>query len=248
LVLPTGHVAAAEPATCAGRAVTIDLNEPDAPDPWRDDSDVVLGTPDDDDITTGDGDDVVCAGPGSDLGSAGGGDDYVSGGDGDDSLYGGDGVDRIRGGAGDDEIWLRGESPTESPQTAHGGPGDDFSNSSADDEVLVGDGGTDTVSFQLRCRECGTEYPDPRVGITVDLRSRGPQDTGGRGVDELSGIENLAGTAYDDVLLGDGDKNRLDGFYGDDTLNGRRGADLLLGGPGHDRCIGGRGPDRTKGC
>lgn len=200
------------PATCAGQVVTVDLNDPAAPDPYRSAADVVLGTPGDDRIVTGGGNDTVC------------------------------------GGAGDDRIVLRGEAPEDARQEAYGGPGDDYFNSSADDELLVGGSGSDTVDFHLSCRECGTEYPDPRVGVVVDLRLTGPQDTVGRGVDELSGIENLVGSGDDDVLLGNGERNRLVGFFGDDSVNGRRGADNLLGGDGTDRCIGGPGRDRLHRC
>ena len=213
LVLPSSAVSdALGTATCGGLVVTIDLNDPGAPDPNRDESDVVLGTPGDDDIFAGNGADTVC------------------------------------GGAGDDLIWLRGESPTDELQAAYGGPGDDYFNSSPDDELFHGGGGKDTVAFSFPCRECGTEYPDPQVGVTVDLRLTEPQDTGGRGTDELSGIENLKGSGDEDVLLGDGENNRLDGFFGDDTINGRRGADFLRGGDGTDRCIGGPGRDHLERC
>jgi Ca2+-binding RTX toxin-like protein len=157
-------------------------------------------------------------------------------------------MDLLHGWSGDDVLWLRGDSPTANRQHAYGGAGDDYFNSSADDESFFGGRGNDTVAFHFPCRDCGAEYPDPRIGVIVDLRLSGPQDTIGRGVDELSSVENLSGTGDDDVLLGDGEKNRLDGYWGDDILNGRRGADHLRGGPGTDRCIGGPGRDLLRLC
>lgn len=230
LILPAAHVAAAEPAMCAGRVVTIDLNDPAAPDPDRDEADVVLGTPDDDVIETGGGDDWVCAGAGA---------DEMRGGDGADTTYGGPGADRFS---------LRGDSLADAPEAAYGGAGDDIFTASADDELFAGGTGNDTVTFHIPCRDCGDEYPYPHVGIRVDLRLSGPQNTWGTGIHELSGIENLKGTGYDDVILGNGERNRIDGFYGDDTINGRRGADYLIGGRGTDRCIGGPGSDEYRSC
>lgn len=267
LIVSTADIAAADPLRCNGRVVTIDLDDPAAPDPNRDAPDVVDGTAGDDRIVTGGGADWVCADDGDDRveGGAGrdliygdefgtGGDpaddgaDTLFGGDGNDTLVGYDGADVARGGAGDDGIYLRGEDPASVREEAYGGAGDDVLTGSPDDELFVGGGGNDTVSYLFPCRDCGTEYPDPPVGVTIDLRLTGPQDTGGRGIDQFSSIENLIGTGDEDVLRGNGERNRLDGFYGDDILNGRRGADYLRGGPGTDRCIGGPGRDRYEDC
>jgi Ca2+-binding RTX toxin-like protein len=71
-------------ATCAGRAVTIDLNDPDHPDPRRARADVVLGTPGNDRIPTWGGRDVVCGRGGFDVLNGGAGDDLLVGGRGSD--------------------------------------------------------------------------------------------------------------------------------------------------------------------
>lgn len=248
LILPAANVAAAEPSMCAGREVTIDLNDPAAPDPNRDEADVVLGTPDDGVIQTGAGEDVVCASAGDDVVHGEDGDDEIRGGAGADYVGGGDGADTTYGGPGADRFWLRGDYLADAPEAAYGGAGDDFFTASADDELFAGGTGNDTVTFHIPCRDCGDIYPYPHVGIRVDLRLSGPQNTWGSGIHALSGIENLIGTGFDDVLLGDGERNRLEGFYGDDVINGRRGADDLRGGPDRDRCIGGPGRDRFKAC
>jgi serralysin len=59
--------------------------------------------------------------------------------------------------------------------------------------------------------------------------------------DSMSGIENLSGTAFDDILRGDGNANRLSGGNGNDTLDGRGGNDTLTGGGGADRFVFERG-------
>ncbi len=55
--------------------------------------------------------------------------------------------------------------------------------------------------------------------------------------DTLAGIENLTGSAFDDVLAGDAGANTLMGLAGDDTLEGNGGDDILIGGAGTDTAI-----------
>src|SRR5687767_8735591 len=86
LVASTAH---AQQASCGGLAVTIDLDEPGHVDPDRPAADVILGTPEDDEIRAGGGDDVVCAGDGRDDVRGEAGDDRVFGMAGADDLTGG---------------------------------------------------------------------------------------------------------------------------------------------------------------
>jgi Ca2+-binding RTX toxin-like protein len=61
--------------------------------------------------------------------------------------------------------------------------------------------------------------------VVVDLAS-GTADGGGpAGHDLLFGIENLAGSLYEDRLAGNDGANRLDGSFSADVLVGRGGAD-----------------------
>ena len=66
---------------------------------------------------------------------------------------------------------------------------------------------------------------------------------------EVPDIEDLAGSAFDDILAGDLRDNRLDGGAGNDILYGGPGggADRLRGGPGADRLYGGVGADTLEG-
>lgn len=50
----------------------------------------------------------------------------------------------------------------------------------------------------------------------------------------LATIENVRGTDYGDMLIGDSTANELDGGDGNDVLNGGTGADTLVGGAGDD--------------
>ena len=60
-------------------------------------------------------------------------------------------------------------------------------------------------------------------------------------------IENLFGSAGDDILAGAHGPNRLDGYWGNDRLIGREGDDWLEGGDGFDTLEGGPGADVLRG-
>ena len=67
--------------------------------------------------------------------------------------------------------------------------------------------------------------------------------------ESLPDVENLTGSAHNDVLAGDRRDNSIDGGAGHDTLYGGPGGgdDRLDGGPGNDRLYGGQGSDRLAG-
>lgn len=88
---------------------------------------------------------------------------------------------------------------------------------SQDNNVIDGAGGSDTVN-----------YEGMASAVTVNLGVGNAQQTGGSGSDTLTGIENLVGTRYDDVLTGNEQSNRLDGGLGADTLSGGLGNDVYL--------------------
>src|SRR5215213_8721860 len=102
-----------------------------------------------------------------------------------------------------------------------GGDGSDtIDGGSSGDDVLEGGAGVDRASFE-----------SASAGVVADLAS-GTADGGGH--DLLHGIENLAGSYYDERLAGDDGANRLDGNLGADVLVGRGGADLFTYRHGHD--------------
>ncbi len=106
----------------------------------------------------------------------------------------------------------------------------------AGDDTIVGGAGYDAAAY--------TQAP---AGVRVDLEAAGPQDTHGDGVDTITSVEKLVGSAYDDVLTGDGGINQLLGFGGDDVLDGRDGADTFFGGDGADTLRTGPGDDLLRG-
>lgn len=100
---------------------------------------------------------------------------------------------------------------------------DDLLEGGDGDDVLNGQTGVDTAS-----------YAHAAAGVTVRLTTTAAQDTHGAGVDTLKGMENLLGSAFNDVLTGSREANTLDGGAGDDRLNGDAGRDVLTGGDGAD--------------
>src|SRR5262249_29880268 len=96
---------------------------------------------------------------------------------------------------------------TSGDNTFVGGAGDDtFSGRGGNDRFDGGDG-SDTVS-----------YAGVATGVQVDL-NLGWQYTGG-GSEMLVSIENLAGSAFADVLTGNAGANTLSGGGGNDRLTG----------------------------
>jgi Ca2+-binding RTX toxin-like protein len=127
--------------------------------------------------------------------------DVIRVGVGENTIYGLFGDDIISAGDGNDMLF--------------GGGGNDSLDGGAGDDVLDGGAGIDTAS-----------YLDANAGVTVQL-FLGQQDTLGAGIDTLTSIENLQGSNFDDVLIGDAGNNVIEGGAGNDVLNGGAGIDLL---------------------
>ena len=142
------------------------------------------------------------------------------------------GNDTIYGHDGDDRIYGLGGY-----DTIIGGAGADY---------LDGGFGTDTAS-----------YSDSTEGVVVNLDTG--QNFGGTAEgDTLVGIENVTGSSYADILVGDNGINEvfdlnwasddvLEGMDGNDQLFGMDGMDFLDGGGDNDTLKGGGGRDWLQG-
>jgi len=104
-----------------------------------------------------------------------------------------------------------------------GGDGNDLLAGGAGDDLLDGGAAIDTI-----------DYGRASAGVTVNLISLSRQNTGGAGIDTIRGVENVAGSAYGDVLTGNDAGNALSAGAGDDVLTGGGGNDQIDGGTGID--------------
>jgi VCBS repeat-containing protein len=196
---------------------------------------------DNDELYGGDGDDTLFGAEGSDklfgqkdkdklYGDQG--NDFLYGGDGDDTLYGGIGADQLFGEANNDALF--------------GGAGDDILNGGTGTDTLEGESGADTIDGGADTDT--VRYGSSPKGVVVNIDSKefnnqalsidlepsfniasGKAQDGFDDIDTLTNIENITGSDFDDVLIGNGSINVLKGLRGNDLLIGNAGDDTLDG-------------------
>jgi Ca2+-binding RTX toxin-like protein len=134
-----------------------------------------------------------------------------------DDIYGTAGNNDLTGLAGDDRLW-----GGDGADRLLGGEGDDWLTGGAGADRLDGGNGNDWVYLS-----------DSGAGVTVNLAT-GVGSGGHAQGDTYVGIENVGGSAFDDVMVGNAGNNILRGGAGNDTIIGGAGQDLLLAGNGRD--------------
>ena len=164
-----------------------------------------------DNVETQNNVDTVYGEAGNDTIWTGGGDDLVYGGAGNDALYGENGNDLLVGGEGNDLL--------------DGGAGDDTLVGGAGADKLIGGDGIDTA-----------DYSKSTAAVNVNLED-GTGKGGDAESDTLTGIENLVGSAFNDILTGGNDVNVIYGGDGNDTITGGRADDKMFGGAGDDTFV-----------
>jgi Ca2+-binding RTX toxin-like protein len=212
--------------------------------------DVLTGDAGNNIFTGGAGNDSLNGGEGADQFTAGLGNDTIDGGDGNDAVNyadatgdvivdlniqgvaqdtGGGGVDTligiesVFGGAFNDTLTGNSGNNSLSGGSAgndilNGGDGNDSLSGLTGDDVMNGGDGVDTAN-----------YAGTATAVTVSLLLQGAaQDTLGAGLDTLSGIENLTGSRFNDILTGDAGDNVIEGGVGNDTIDGGDGNDSFL--------------------
>jgi Ca2+-binding RTX toxin-like protein len=127
---------------------------------------------------------------------------------------------------------------TNASDTLQGAGGDDtlFGGFSGED-LLDGGPGNDTASYLVLTKING--------GVNASLETNKATFFGSRGT--FVSIENLIGSNNRDVLTGNSENNRIEGYFGSDDLLGRAGNDTLIGGSGFDTLKGELGDDRLLG-
>ncbi|MBR0665385.1 calcium-binding protein [Roseomonas hellenica] len=177
----------------------------------------------------------------------------------DDLLFGNDVANDFQGGGGRDTLFgMGGDDTLKAHGSLYGGIGRDYLrgtdeagdelNGEWDNDTLDGRGGADRLDGGEGIDKA--VYEASKQGVSVYLS---PDSSPGRGYggdaegDTLYGIENLSGSAYDDLFEGTDFGNVLEGAQGNDTLKGFGGQDTLRGGVGTDTLLGGAGDDRLEG-
>ncbi|SPF81790.1 calcium-binding protein [Pseudoprimorskyibacter insulae] len=131
-----------------------------------------------------------------------------------DTLEGGDGNDVL---AGDDN---KADTSTDEDDSLSGGGGNDTMLGEGGDDTYDGGDGTDLVRFI---------YATSGLNVNLLLGT-----ATGEGNDSLSNVENIDGSNFDDLIVGDSNVNVLSGMGGADTLIGNAGNDVLSGRGGGD--------------
>jgi Ca2+-binding RTX toxin-like protein len=225
-----------EDARCHGRLAKIVGTDGDDELQGTPERDVIWGGDGDDAILGSLGNDLLCGGPGADLLHGGRGNDVADGGAGaEDRAIGDLGDDKVIGGPGDaDEA-----AGSLGIDTVSGGPGDsDFVHGDYGYDRMDGGPGVDDIASFATDVGAGESG-----GVKVSLAKHRAK---GDGHDRLYRFENLEGSAFDDILVGNRHANVIDGGAGDDTIRGGGGGDELRGAQGADRCNGAKG--RTRSC
>jgi len=168
--------------------------------------------------------DILLGGLDDNTLDGGGGNDFVFGRFGDDMVFGGEGDDALFG---DDASGFPDGIPgiDYGADQLYGGAGNDNMYGEGGADFL--DGGADTDL---------ANYETSPLGVVVDLANSigyGPEGSYSVG-DTYANVENVRGSAFDDILIGTTGDNVLEGGGGNDLLIGSVGADILSGGAGVD--------------
>jgi Ca2+-binding RTX toxin-like protein len=166
-------------------------------------------------------------------------DNTLNGQDGNDTLKGGGGADTLIGGNGNDILEINGTN-----DTVDGG---------ADIDTLVMKSNKG-MEINLATGQINENINGAGISLNYGYSSPfydGPGKQKPSAHDwsntEVSNVENVLGSAYDDDIYGNDLANALSGGGGNDVLSGGKGDDFLDGGSGYDKIAGGLGADTMSG-
>ena len=222
-------------------------------------NDTLSGGEGNDFLNGGEGSDQLFGETGNDSLAGGSGDDFLNGAEGNDELYGEAGNDTLNGGDGNDLL-----SGFEGDDQLFGNAGDDSLYGEAGNDLLIGGAGndaidgntdTDTVSYtdspnavtvnldEAAAYQNTGGYSHESVLLSTPVATDtepGFAIAAGTGLDgfgttdTLRNLENIIGSTFDDVLIGNAVNNTITAAQGNDVLVGNAGNDSLDGGDGSD--------------
>ena len=141
----------------------------------------------------------------------------------DEFIFGNGGNDVLYGGLGNDAIY--------------GGIGNDFIDGGLGVNILDGGAGIDILSYATLAVS-----PNQQDGVSVYL-FKGLGGITGRAPDVIKNFENVVGSKFSDLIMGDVGDNKIYGGAERDFLFGKGGNDTLYGGTSGDWLFGGDGND-----
>ena len=213
-------------------------------------ADQLFGFAGNDKIFGGAGNDFIDGGAGNDTIDGGAGNDRILGGLGNDNIKGGLGNDTINGGAGNDII-----NGGDGNNIITGGLGNDTMIGGTGDDTFIAGPGVDSITGGANSAFVfgaffatgfvggdWLSYADSTTAVGVDITSSGAALGGALG-DTWTGVENLQGSNFNDVLVGGDSGVSLSAVYGgagNDIINSGTGlhAVLLRGDDGTDFLFG----------
>lgn len=183
------------------------------------------------------------------------GNDSIFGLAGDDVLDGGLGSDYLDGGAGDDTADFGGSLVPVSINLNHGNASDatgdvdtlisiEHAKGSIHNDVIYAGTGANHIDGASGQDQADYRFSDGHVEINL---ATGVFESGFAAGDTLVNIENVYGSAFDDVIVGDNGNNSIWGHQGTNELSGLGGNDSIVGGDGRDTIRGGDGNDSLSG-
>ena len=178
-------------------------------------NDILFGGLGGDDLFGGTGQDTLYGGDGNDVLTGGLGDDTLFGGTGNDLLNGGAGHNRLEGEDGDDTILSAGT--------------DVLADLVAGQHRDTVDGGAGTDLYNMELLPFGVSVAVSSGVITISHLDSALGDLA-----QLTNVEHVSGTLFDDEFLGDAGDDAFFGDYGTDVFIASAGTDWLDGGAGLD--------------
>jgi len=213
-----------------------------------------------DDLLNGEaGDDYLFGGSDRDFLIGDKGNDILDGGTENDTLNGEAGNDSLIGGQGDDI--LNGGIDTD---TLNGEAGNDSLYGNSENDLLIGEAGNDLIDGGTEIDTATYENSPAAVTVNIDETqtysnnstdvvdiepdftiNAGTAKDGYGNTDTLKNLENIIGSEFGDILIGNTSNNYIQGMIGNDLLIGNAGNDTLDGGNDIDTASYRRDPMRA---